>query len=110
MDGTGMYQAITAIFLANAFNIQLTFYHYILIAITALLASIGTAGVPGAGLIMLSMVLGAIGVPLDGIALVAGIDRILDMARTSINVTDDTVAAVLVGKSEGEKLPEDLLT
>ncbi len=109
MDGTGMYQAITAIFLANAFNVQLTFYHYIIIAITALLASIGTAGVPGAGLIMLSMVLGAIGVPLDGIALVAGIDRILDMARTSINVTDDAVAAALVGKSEGEKLPEDLL-
>ncbi|MDP3017857.1 MAG: cation:dicarboxylase symporter family transporter, partial [Deltaproteobacteria bacterium] len=76
---------------------------------TALLASIGTAGVPGAGLIMLSMVLGAIGVPIEGIALVAGIDRILDMPRTAVNVTDDAVAAVLVGKTEGEKLPDDLL-
>ncbi|MBM4348902.1 MAG: dicarboxylate/amino acid:cation symporter [Deltaproteobacteria bacterium] len=109
MDGTGMYQAVTAIFLANAFNIPLSFYHYILIAVVALLASIGTAGVPGAGLIMLSMVLGAIGVPIEGIALVAGVDRILDMPRTAVNVTDDAVAAVLVGKSEGDKLPDDLL-
>ncbi len=109
MDGTGMYQAISAIFLANAFNVSLSFYHYILIGITALLASIGTAGVPGAGLIMLTMVLGAIGVPIEGIALIAGIDRILDMARTAVNVTDDTVAAVLVAKTEGEKLPDDLL-
>lgn len=109
MDGTGMYQAITAIFLANAFGISLSFHHYFLIGVTALLASIGTAGVPGAGLIMLSMVLGAIGVPIEGIALVAGIDRILDMPRTAVNVTDDAVAAVLVGKTEGEKLPDDLL-
>jgi len=109
MDGTGMYQAISAIFLANAFGISLAFYHYILIGITALLASIGTAGVPGAGLIMLSIVLGAIGVPIEGIALIAGIDRILDMARTAVNVTDDAVAAALVGKTEGEKLPDDLL-
>jgi len=109
MDGTGMYQAVSAIFLANAFGISLSFYHYIVIGVMALLASIGTAGVPGAGLIMLSMVLGAIGVPLEGIALIAGIDRILDMPRTSVNVTDDAVAAVLVAKTEGEKLPDDLL-
>jgi Na+/H+-dicarboxylate symporter len=109
MDGTGMYQAITAVFLANAFGIPLHFYHYVVIAIMALLASIGTAGVPGAGLIMLSMVLGSIGVPLEGIALIAGIDRILDMARTAVNVTDDAVAAVLVAKCEGEPLPKDLL-
>lgn len=72
-------------------------------------ASIGTAGVPGEGLIMLSMVLGAIGVPLEGIAIIAGVDRIMDMPRTAMNVTDDMVAAVLVGKTEGEKLPDDLL-
>ncbi|NWF92837.1 MAG: dicarboxylate/amino acid:cation symporter [Syntrophaceae bacterium] len=109
MDGTGMYQAISAVFLANAFGIHLTFYHYMMIGVVALLASIGTAGVPGAGLIMLSMVLGAIGVPLEGIAIIAGVDRIMDMPRTAVNVTDDMVAAVLVAKSEGEKLPDDLL-
>jgi Na+/H+-dicarboxylate symporter len=104
-----MYQAISAIFLANAFGIQLSFYHYILIAVVALLASIGTAGVPGAGLIMLSMVLGAIGVPIEGIGIIAGVDRIMDMARTAVNVTDDTVATVIVGKTEGDVLPDDLL-
>lgn len=109
MDGTGMYQAISAVFLANAFGISLSFYHYVMIGIISLLASIGTAGVPGAGLIMLSMVLGAIGVPIEGIALIAGIDRILDMPRTAVNVTDDAVAALLVAKSEGEILPDDLL-
>ncbi len=109
MDGTGMYQAISAIFLANAFGIQLSLYHYVLIAVVALLASIGTAGVPGAGLIMLSMVLGAIGVPIEGIAIIAGVDRIMDMSRTAVNVTDDTVATVIVGKTEGDALPDDLL-
>ncbi len=109
MDGTGMYQAICAVFLANAFGVDLTLYHYVMIAVVALLASIGTAGVPGAGLIMLSMVLGAIGVPLEGIAIVAGVDRIMDMARTAVNVTDDAVAAVIVGKTEGDALPDDLL-
>jgi Na+/H+-dicarboxylate symporter len=108
MDGTGMYQAICAVFLANAFQIPLSLYHYVMIAVVALLASIGTAGVPGAGLIMLSMVLGAIGVPLEGIAIVAGVDRIMDMARTAVNVTDDAVAAVIIGKTEGEGLPVDL--
>lgn len=109
MDGTGMYQAICAVFLANAFGVDLTLYHYVMIAVVALLASIGTAGVPGAGLIMLSMVLGAIGVPLEGIAIVAGVDRIMDMARTAVNVTDDAVATVIIGKTEGDALPDDLL-
>jgi Na+/H+-dicarboxylate symporter len=109
MDGTGMYQAISAVFLANAFGVHLTLGHYIMIAVVALLASIGTAGVPGAGLIMLSMVLGAIGVPIEGIAIIAGVDRIMDMARTAVNVTDDAVAAVIVGKTERDELPDDLL-
>lgn len=109
MDGTGMYQAISAVFLANAFGIQLTLYHYVMIAIIALLASIGTAGVPGAGMIMLGMVLGAIGVPIEGIAIIAGVDRIMDMSRTAVNVTDDAVATVIIGKTEGDKLPDDLL-
>jgi len=109
MDGTGMYQAISAVFLANAFGIPLTLYHYVMIGVISILASIGTAGVPGAGLIMLSMVLGAIGVPIEGIAIIAGVDRIMDMPRTSVNVTDDAVAAAIIGKTEGDKLPDDLI-
>jgi Na+/H+-dicarboxylate symporter len=109
MDGSGMYQAIAAVFLANAFQIPLSFYHYVMIGVVSILGSIGTAGVPGAGLIMLSMVLGAVGIPLEGIAIVAGIDRILDMARTAVNVTDDAVATVIIAKSEGQGLPADLL-
>jgi Na+/H+-dicarboxylate symporter len=80
-----------------------------MIAVVSLLGSIGTAGVPGAGLIMLSMVLGAVGIPLEGIAIVAGVDRILDMARTAVNVADDAVATVIIGKTEGDQLPADLV-
>ncbi|MDI7248347.1 MAG: dicarboxylate/amino acid:cation symporter [Bacillota bacterium] len=109
MDGTGLYQAVCAVFLANAFGIHLGFSQYILLAVTAILASIGTAGVPGSGLIMLTMVLSAVGVPLEGLALIAGIDRILDMARTCVNVVDDTVAAALVGATEKEEVDPDLL-
>ncbi len=108
MDGTAMYQMISAVFIANAFGIELTAGHYFTMALTAILASIATAGVPGAGLIMLTMVLKAVGLPLEGIALIAGIDRILDMARTSINVTDDIAAAAMVGVWEGER-PEGSL-
>lgn len=109
MDGSGMYQAIAAVFLANAFQVPLSFYHYVMIGLVSLLGSIGTAGVPGAGLIMLSMVLGAVGVPIEGIAIVAGVDRILDMARTAINVTDDAVATAVIGKTEGDKMPADMV-
>lgn len=109
MDGTAIYQALAAIFLANAFGIQLGFGHYVLIGVTALLASIGTAGVPGAGLIMLSMVLAAVGIPIEGIAIIAGVDRIMDMPRTAVNIVDDATAAVLIAKTEGEPLPDDLL-
>jgi len=109
MDGTAIYQALAAVFLANAFNIQLGFGHYVLIGVTALLASIGTAGVPGAGLIMLSMVLAAVGIPIEGIAIIAGVDRIMDMPRTAVNIVDDATAAVLIAKTEGEPLPDDLL-
>lgn len=108
MDGTAIYQAVAAVFLANAYGIDLSFADNITIGVTAILASIGTAGVPGSGMIMLSMVLAAINVPIEGIALIAGIDRILDMARTCVNVVDDTVAAALVATSEGERLNPDL--
>ncbi|MEW5866266.1 MAG: dicarboxylate/amino acid:cation symporter [Bacillota bacterium] len=109
MDGTGLYQAVCAVFLANAFGIHLGIGQYVMIAITAILASIGTAGVPGSGLIMLTMVLSAVGVPLEGLALIAGIDRVLDMARTCVNVVDDTVAAALVGVTEKEGVDPDIL-
>ncbi|UXI03252.1 dicarboxylate/amino acid:cation symporter [Photobacterium sp. TY1-4] len=102
MDGTALYQGVAALFVAQAFGIDLSFADYITIVMTATLASIGTAGVPGAGLIMLSLVLTTVGLPMEGLAIIAGIDRILDMARTSVNVCGDLMVAILVGRSEGE--------
>ena len=102
MDGTALYQGVCALFVAQAYGIHLGFGAQLTILLTALLASIGTAGVPGAGLVMLTMVLTSVGLPLEGVALIAGIDRILDMARTSLNVTGDAACAVVVAKTEGE--------
>ncbi|AVH34666.1 dicarboxylate/amino acid:cation symporter [Vibrio fluvialis] len=102
MDGTALYQGVCALFIAQAFGVDLQTSDYITIILTATLASIGTAGVPGAGLIMLSLVLSTVGLPIEGLAIVAGIDRILDMARTTINICGDMMVAVLVAKSEGE--------
>ncbi len=104
MDGTALYQGVCALFVAQAFNIPLTLEMQIGIVATATLASIGTAGVPGAGLIMLTMVLTSVGLPIEGIALVAGIDVILDAARTCLNVTGDTAVCAVVAVSEGEIL------
>ncbi len=102
MDGTALYQALAALFVAQAFGIDLNFAQYTTIVFTATLVSIGAAGIPGAGLIMMTMVFGAVGLPMEGIAIVAGIDRILDMMRTMTNVTGDATVTVLVAKSEGE--------
>jgi Na+/H+-dicarboxylate symporter len=102
MDGTALYQGVCALFIAQAFGIHLEMADYLTIIMTATLASIGTAGVPGAGLIMLSLVLTTVGLPMEGLAIVAGIDRILDMARTTINVCGDIMVSVLIAKSEGE--------
>ncbi|MCL1059953.1 dicarboxylate/amino acid:cation symporter [Shewanella gelidimarina] len=102
MDGTALYQGVTALFVAQAFGIDLSWVDYITIILTATLASIGTAGVPGAGLVMLTLVLTTVGLPLEGVALIAGIDRILDMARTVVNVSGDLVATTVIAKSEGE--------
>ena len=102
MDGTALYQGICALFIAQAYGVDLTLANYITIILTSTLASIGSAGVPGAGLIMLSLVLSSVGLPLEGIALVAGIDRILDMARTTVNVTGDAMVSLLIAKSENE--------
>ncbi|MBB1488591.1 dicarboxylate/amino acid:cation symporter [Oceanospirillum sp. D5] len=107
MDGTALYQGVCALFIAQAFGIDLSMADYMTIIATATLASVGTAGVPGAGLIMLSLVLTTVGLPMEGLAIVAGIDRILDMARTCVNVSGDLMVSVLIGKSENE-LNEDI--
>ena len=102
MDGTALYQGVTTLFVAQAFGIDLGMPEYITIILTATLASIGTAGVPGAGLIMLTLVLTTVGLPVEGVALIAGIDRILDMARTTVNISGDIAASVIIAKSEKE--------
>lgn len=100
MDGTAIYMGICSLFIANVFGINLTSSDILMIVFTGTLASIGTAGVPGAGLIMLAMVLQAVQLPLEGLALVAGIDRVLDMFRTTVNITGDVAVAAVVDKSE----------
>jgi proton glutamate symport protein len=102
MDGTGLYQAVAAIFISQAMGIELTFANQITIILTAVLASIGTAAVPGAGIIMLVVILESVGIPSSGIALILGVDRILDMLRTVTNVTGDAVVATIVAASEGQ--------
>ena len=103
MDGTAIYQGVCAIFIAQVFGIDLTIGQQITIVLTAVLASIGTAGVPGSGMIMLAMVLQSVGLPVEGIALVAGVDRILDMMRTVVNVTGDSCVANCVDSMEKRK-------
>ncbi|MBR9728978.1 dicarboxylate/amino acid:cation symporter [Shewanella intestini] len=102
MDGTAIMQGVATVFIAQVFGIELSFTDYLTVVVTATLASIGTAGVPGVGLIMLAMVLNQVGLPVEGIALIIGVDRLLDMVRTAVNVTGDTVATVVIAKSEGE--------
>tara|TARA_B100000003_G_C10913466_1_gene364201 strand:+ start:446 stop:1738 length:1293 start_codon:yes stop_codon:yes gene_type:complete len=100
MDGTALYQAVAAVFIAQTVGMNLDFSAQLTIILTAVLASIGTAAVPGAGIIMLVIILEAVGVPSDGIALILGVDRILDMMRTTINVTGDATIAVIIANSE----------
>lgn len=108
MDGTAIYQGVCALFVAQIYGLDLTAAQMLTIVLVGTLASIGAAGVPGAGLIMLTLTLTAVNLPLEGVALVAGIDRILDMARTTLNVTGDASAAVVVAASEGDlKIPSD---
>ncbi|WP_040287166.1 dicarboxylate/amino acid:cation symporter [Sporosarcina koreensis] len=100
MDGTAIYQGVAVVFIAQFFHLELTFLQLLTVVLTTVLASIGTAGVPGAGMIMLAMVLNSVNMPLEGIALIAGIDRVLDMMRTSVNIVGDASAAVCVAGSE----------
>lgn len=101
MDGTAIMQGVATVFIANVYGIDLAMSDYLLVILTATLASIGTAGVPGVGLIMLAMVLHQVGLPVEGIALIIGVDRLLDMMRTAVNVTGDATGTVIIAKSEG---------
>ena len=102
MDGTAIMQGVAVVFVSQAFGIHLGLNEYLTVILTATLASIGTAGVPGVGLITLSMVFNSVGLPVEGIGLIMGIDRILDMTRTAVNVTGDAVCTTIVAKQEGE--------
>lgn len=103
MDGTAIYQAVCTIFIASCYGINLTFMQLLTVIVTATIASIGTAGVPGAGVVMLAMVLQAVGLPVDGIALVLGVDRIFDMGRTTVNITGDSACALCISAMEDVK-------
>jgi Na+/H+-dicarboxylate symporter len=102
MNGTAIYQGVSTIFIAQVFGFTLGIGDLLTVVLTATLASIGAAGVPGIGMVTLTIVLTQLGIPLEGIALVVGVERILDMARTTVNVTGDTTCAVWVAKTEGE--------
>jgi Na+/H+-dicarboxylate symporter len=102
MDGTAIMQGVATVFIAQVYGINLGPADYLAVILTATLASVGTAGVPGVGLIMLSMVLTQVGVPVEGIGLIMGVDRILDMTRTAVNITGDAVCTLIVAKTEGE--------
>ena len=100
MDGTAIMQGVATIFIAQVYDVQLTWTALLIVVLTAVLASVGTAGVPGVGLIMLAMVLTSVNLPVEGIALIIGIDRLLDMARTAVNITGDAACAVVVAETE----------
>jgi len=100
MDGTAIMQGVATVFIATVYSIDLSLADYLLVILTATLASVGTAGVPGVGLIMLTMVLTQVGLPVEGVALIIGIDRLLDMMRTAVNITGDSMVSLLTSKSE----------
>ena len=102
MDGTAIMQGVATVFIANAYGVDLGITGYLTVILMSVLASIGTAGVPGVGLIMLSMVFTQVGLPVEGIGLILGVDRLLDMIRTAVNVSGDAVVSVIVAKSEGK--------
>jgi len=102
MDGTALYECIAALFIAQAYGVELGVGAQVVVVLTALLASIGAAGIPSAGLVMISIILDAVGLPLEGVALILAIDPVLDMGRTMVNVWSDSCGAVVVARSEGE--------
>lgn len=104
MDGTALYECVAAMFIAQVYGVELGFGEQMLLVITALLASIGAAGIPMAGLVMITIILSALHLPMEGVGLILAVDRILDMYRTSVNVWSDSCGAVIIAKSEGEVL------
>jgi len=102
MDGTAIMQGVATVFIAQVYGVALGVQDLVLVVLMATLASIGTAGVPGVGLVTLAMVLRQVGLPVEGIGLILGVDRLLDMARTVVNVTGDAVVTVVVARAEGE--------
>lgn len=102
MDGTAIMQGVATVFIANIYNVDLGMMGYLTVIFMSVLASIGTAGVPGVGLIMLSMVFVQVGLPVEGIGLILGVDRLLDMVRTAVNVSGDAAVSTIVSKSEGQ--------
>ena len=98
MDGTALYEAIAVMFIANSYGVELGFSQQIVIFLTATFASIGAAGIPGAGLVMMTMILSAVGLPLEAIGLIAAVDRVLDMFRTAINVWGDLLVAKVLNR------------
>ena len=103
MDGTAIYQAVCAVFIACCYGIDLTLSQMAMIVLTATLASVGTAGVSGAGMIMLAMVLTSVGLPVEGIAIIAGVDKLFDMGRTTLNITGDATCALFISRIERDK-------
>ena len=104
MDGTALYECVAAMFIAQAYGVDMTILQQLIIVVTALLASIGAAAIPMAGLVMITVILTAVGLPLEGVGLILAVDRILDMFRTATNVWSDSCGAVLIARSEGEDL------
>jgi Na+/H+-dicarboxylate symporter len=102
MDGTAIMQGVATVFIANVYNVELGISGYLTVILMSVLASVGTAGVPGVGLIMLSMVFTQVGLPVEGIGLILGVDRLLDMIRTAVNISGDAVVTAIVAKSEGK--------
>jgi Na+/H+-dicarboxylate symporter len=100
MDGTAIMQGVATVFIANVYNVDLGLTGYLTVILMSVLASVGTAGVPGVGLIMLSMVFTQVGLPVEGIGLILGVDRLLDMIRTAVNVSGDAVVTTIVAKGE----------
>lgn len=104
MDGTALYQCVAVLFIAQAYGIELSILQQLVVMVTALLASIGAAGIPMAGLVIITVILSAVGLPLEGVGLILAVDRILDMFRTTVNVWSDSCGAVIIARTEGEEL------
>jgi Na+/H+-dicarboxylate symporter len=108
MNGSSFYQAVSAVFIAQVFGLDLTLAQQLTIVLTATLASVGAPGIPGGGIIMLVIVLSSVGIPAEGLALIFGIERPLDMVRTVVNITGDTTVAAIISTSEDKKNGEEI--